>query len=277
MWSFCAVRVTASPRSKATLAHLLLACAAWLGVPTGTPAYAQLCDPSDSLPANVRGYRVVQTYPHDPQAFTQGLEVHGSTVYESTGLYGESTLRRVELETGAVLKTHRLPEHLFGEGITVPDERIIQLTWKSRRGFVYDKSSFALLHTFEYPTQGWGIAHNGRELIMSDGSAQLRFLDSRSMARRRTLTVCASGRPVPGLNELEWVNGRIFANVYGSPRVAIIDPVSGRVDSWIDLSELVSEHREAGVLNGIAYDPKARRLFVTGKKWPRLYELSVDE
>lgn len=268
-------RVSSSLSSKATIAFLLLACWGWLGVPTLTHAEAQVCDSADTSPANMWAYRVRNVFPHDPRAFTQGLEVQGSTLYEGTGLYGESTLRLVELETGAVLKTHRLPKQFFGEGITVPDERIIQLTWKSRRGFVYDKSSFELLRTFEYPTQGWGITHSGSELIMSDGSARLYVLDASSLKRKRTVTVCDAGRPILGLNELEWVDGKVFANVYGSPRVAIIEPRSGRIDAWIDLSELVRENHGKGVLNGIAHEPTQRRLFVTGKNWPRLYELEL--
>ena len=239
-------------------------CAGWLGLPAATHAQAHVCDIADTSPATVQAYRVLDVFPHDPQAFTQGLEVQGSTLYEGTGLYGESTLRLVELETGAVLKTHRLPERFFGEGITVPDERIIQLTWKSRRGFVYDKSSFELLHTFEYPTQGWGITHSGSELIMSDGSARLHVLDSASLERKGSITVCDAGRPIPGLNELEWIDGKVFANVYGSPRIAIIEPGPARIDAWLDLSELVRQNRGKGVLNGIAHDPCATALFRDG-------------
>lgn len=257
--------------------HCVLACWVWFGMSVWIPVHAQkhVCVIANSSPATEQAYRVLHVYPHDPEAFTQGLDVQGNTLYEGTGLYGKSTLRLVDLETGAVLKAHRLPEQFFGEGITVPGDRIIQLTWKSRRGFIYDKSSFALLHTFEYPTQGWGITHNGSELIMSDGSAVLYFLDAANLERTRTVTVCDAGRPVRGLNELEWVDGNILANVYGLPRIAIIEPKSGRVDAWIDLSELVRQNHGTGVLNGIAYEAREQRLFVTGKNWPRLYELEL--
>ncbi len=224
----------------------------------------------------VYAYRVVNVYPHDRAAFTQGLAYDGGVLYEGTGLYGRSTLRRVELESGRVLALHELPRRVFGEGITVFGDRIIQTTWRSRLIFSYDKHSLRLLSQTPYPRESWGLTHDGMHLVMSDGSATLRFLDPRTFTLFRRLDVHDEHGPVKGLNELEHVRGEIYANVWQSDRVAVISPLTGRVRAWIELSNLLSaEDAPVDVLNGIAYDNEGDRLFVTGKLWPKLFEIKV--
>ena len=237
---------------------------------------SEMALPSSSLP--VYTYRVVNTYPHDPGAFTQGLVFENGFLYESTGIEGESTLRRVELETGMVVQIRRLPDELFGEGLTIFGDRIIQLTYTSRVGFVYDVLTFELLREFEYPSQGWGITHDGTHLIMSDGTAKLHLLDTESLDEIGTIQVHAGSIPVHGLNELEFVRGEIFANVRPTHRIARISPSTGEVTGWIDLKWLRTSQdpgRKWGVLNGIAYDNKNDRLFVTGKHWPKIFEIDL--
>ncbi len=222
-------------------------------------------------------YAIVRAYPHDPAAFTQGLVYADGVLYESTGLYGRSSLRRVALETGEVLQQRDLPAEYFGEGLALFDGRLIQLTWQNNIGFVYDAASFALQQTWTYPTEGWGLTHDGTHLIMSDGSATLRFLDPRTFQAQREVLVTDGGRPVGWLNELEYVNGEVFANVWQTDWIARIDPQTGRVLGWIDLSGLLApeERQGADVLNGIAYDAQNGRLFVTGKLWPKLFEITL--
>lgn len=222
-------------------------------------------------------YAIVRAYPHDPAAFTQGLVYADGVLYESTGLYGRSSLRRVALETGEVLQQRDLPAEYFGEGLALFDGRLIQLTWQNNTGFVYDAASFALQQTWAYPTEGWGLTHDGAHLIMSDGSATLRFLDPRTFQAQREVLVTDGGRPVGLLNELEYVNGEVFANVWQTDWIARIDPQTGRVLGWIDLSGLLApeERQGADVLNGIAYDAQNGRLFVTGKLWPKLFEITL--
>jgi glutamine cyclotransferase len=221
-------------------------------------------------------YEVVKVYPHDEDAFTQGLVIDSGVLYEGTGLWGRSSLRRVDLETGTVAQVYSLPGDVFGEGITVFGDRIIQLTWKAHKGFVYDKDSFELLQEFSYPTEGWGITNNGSLLIMSDGSANLYFLDPETFTKVGQVEVHDNG-PVTELNELEYINGEVYANVWGEDRIAVINPVSGQVTAWIDLTGIYT--REVtdpnSVLNGIAYDTDGGRLFVTGKLWSQLFEIKL--
>lgn len=220
-------------------------------------------------------YNVVNVYPHNKTAFTQGLVFEDSFLYEGTGLYGQSTLRRVELETGNITKLYSLPDHFFGEGITIFENKIIQLTWRSGKGFVYDKSSFDLLQEFEYPTQGWGITHNGSALIMSDGTATLYFLDPETFQTIGQVEVYDE-EPVTSLNELECINGSVYANIWKKDQIAIINPQSGQLTGWIDLTGINdSEKTTENVLNGIAYDQNGDRLFVTGKMWSQLYEIEL--
>lgn len=222
------------------------------------------------------GYQVVHAFHHDSRAYTQGLVFENGFLYEGTGRFGESTLRKVELETGRVLQSHSLDRRLFGEGITIWGDRIYQLTWRSNTAIVYDKATFRELRRFRYTGEGWGLTHNGTHLIMSDGTSTLRFLDPDTFRVVRTLLVRNRGRRVGQLNELEYVGGEILANVWGEDWIARISPESGQLAGQIDLRGLHRRgfNREA-VLNGIAYDPEGNRLFVTGKLWPRLYEIRL--
>ena len=214
-------------------------------------------------------YDIVNVYPHDENAFTQGLVFEDGFLYEGTGLYGNSSLRRVELETGKVLQVHALQGQFFGEGVAIVGDKIIQLTWESHRGFIYDKNTFDLLREFSYPTEGWGITYDGSRLIMSDGTANLYFLDPETFQRIGQVKVHDTV-PVTGLNELEYVKGEVYANIWGEEKIAVINPQTGRVKAWIDMKGIQgSENRDPdNVLNGIAYDSKGERLFVTGKMWP---------
>lgn len=228
----------------------------------------------------VQGFKVVRSYPHDPQAFTQGLFFHDGFLYEGTGLRGRSTIRKVEIETGRVVQAVELPPEVFGEGISQWGDRLIGITWQEQTAFVLDLRSFKLWRKFNYPGEGWGLTHNAKELVMSDGSAELRFLDPLSFKELRRVRVTADGRPVDQLNELEWVEGEIFANVWQTDRIARIDPRTGRVTAWIDLAGILPDDQRLNadaVLNGIAYDEKKKRLFVTGKLWPRLFEIQLTK
>jgi glutamine cyclotransferase len=228
-----------------------------------------------SLP--VFTYTVVRSYPHDAAAFTQGLQWVDGFLYEGTGNHGASSIRKVRLETGEVLQKRDLPEQYFGEGIVVRKDELFQLTYKTEIGFVYDRETFAPRRTFRYQGEGWGLTDNGTHLVMSDGTDRLRLLDPSSLKEARRIPVTAAGAPVPNLNELEWVKGEIFANIWMTDYVARIDPASGRVTSWVDLRNLLParDRAKADVLNGIAYDPAGDRLFVTGKWWPRLFEIKL--
>ncbi len=221
-------------------------------------------------------YNVVNVYPHDEDAFTQGLVFEDGFLYEGTGRYGQSTLRRVELETGNVTQLYALPDNLFGEGITIFGDRIIQLTWKSGKGFVYDRSSFDLLQEFEYPTEGWGITHDGSRLIMSVGNETLYFLDPETFQTIGQVEVYDE-ESVTSLNELEYINGRVYANIWNEDKIAIINPQSGQVTGWIDLAGINDTENQNiyTVLNGIAYDQNGDRLFVTGKMWSKLFEIEL--
>ena len=255
------------------LVVLLVSCLGALPVGRGTAASATAAIPVVSA-------TVVARYPHDPRAFTQGLAIADGVLYEGTGLYSESSLRRVDLASGSVLQQVGLPPDIFGEGITVVGDRIFQLTWTSHVGYVYDRASFALIGTFGYPTEGWGLTYDGTRLILSDGSATLRFLDPETLAEVGQVQVLADGRPVRQLNELEYVDGLVYATVWLTDRIAVIDPSSGQVRAWLDLAGLNPARQSTGadeVLNGIAFDAEQRRLFVTGKLWPTLYEITLNE
>lgn len=223
-------------------------------------------------------YRVVASYPHDPTAFTQGLEFVDGILYEGTGLYGFSSLRVEDLETGNASEIVWLSSDLFGEGITVWGDEIIQLTWESNIGFVYDRDSLAVRREFDYPTQGWGITHDDKRLIMSDGTSNLYFRDPETFEEVGRVQVTDDRGPVTMLNELEYIDGEVYANIWKTDRIARIDPETGRVTGWIDLTGLLSSAGGtpwANVLNGIAYDAENDRLFVTGKLWPRLFQIEL--
>jgi glutaminyl-peptide cyclotransferase len=226
----------------------------------------------------VYGYKIVRIFPHDPQAYTQGLVFHQGVLYEGTGLEGKSSLRKVELKTGKVIRIHRLPDTWFGEGVALWREQLIQLTWKNRIGLIYDRHSFRLLKTFSYATEGWGLTHDGTHLIMSDGTDRLHFIDPQTLTEKKRVQVQDRGFPVRFLNELEYIKGEIFANVYMTDWIVRISPETGQVTGWIDLRGLLPEEdrkRGAEVLNGIAYDAQKERIFVTGKFWPKLFEITL--
>lgn len=228
----------------------------------------------------IYSYRVVNRYPHDSKAFTQGLVFHEGYLYEGTGLYGESSLRQVRLEDGVVLRQVNLAHRFFGEGVTILNDSVLQLTWKEGLAFVYDLSNFQEIGQFSYQGEGWGITTDGEHLIMSDGSHTLTYLDAASYEPLKTVAVHGKEGPIYLLNELEYVQGEIFANVWFDHRICRIDPLTGQVLGWIDLSDLYAEEKAvneaADVLNGIAYDQKDDRLFVTGKFWSYMYEICLE-
>jgi glutaminyl-peptide cyclotransferase len=233
---------------------------------------------ASSLAFAADGYRVVHTYPHDPQAYTQGLLYEDGYLYESTGLNGRSNLRMVDLETGRVLQRATVPPNYFAEGLAPWGSTLIQLTWQSHIAFVYDRFSFRLLHTFNYTGEGWGLTQDGKNLILSDGTATLRFFDPGTFREVRHIAVKDHGTEVTQLNELEYVHGEIYANVWHTDRIARISPASGKILGWIDLTGLLAPGQVTdpeAVLNGIAYDAAHDRLFVTGKLWPKLFEIEI--
>ena len=223
------------------------------------------------------GYRVVKSYPHDPSAFTQGLVYVNGTLIESTGLKGRSSIRQVKLDTGKPIKVTKIDAAYFGEGITVWNDKIIGLTWKSQKGFVWGSKDFKLKKTFAYSGEGWGITRNQTHLIMSDGTSELKFLNPENFKLERTVSVTLDGKPVIYLNELEWINGSVYANVWQTNFIVRIDPNTGKVTAVIDLNGLLATtgpiSNNVDVLNGIAYDSENNRLFVTGKLWPKLFEI----
>ncbi len=225
-------------------------------------------------------YEVVSSYPHDPTSFTQGLVWHDGTLYESTGLKGESKLRRLEFPSGRVLKEINLASEFFGEGLALVDGRLIQLTWQSHKGFVYDLNTFRQLQEFAYDTEGWGLTYDGKNLILSDGSSDLFYLDPQTFKPIRKLAVTMNGKPISELNELEFIDGEIWANVWQTDLIVRINPSTGRVASFLNLKGILAPSDKTGredVLNGIAYDAERKRIFVTGKLWPRIFEIRVTK
>ena len=223
-------------------------------------------------------YRVVHAYPHDPRAFTEGLEYRAGFLYESTGIKGQSWLRKEKLETGQVLQQIDIDPQYFGEGITILNQQITQLTWQTEVGFVYDQASFRLKRTFNYPGEGWSLTNDGTNIYMDDGTSQIRVWDPYTLTEKRRITVRDHGQPVSNLNELEWVRGELYANIWQKDVIARISPTDGRVLGWIDMTGILSPADRTGsedVLNGIAYDSLGDRLFVTGKNWPKLFEIKL--
>lgn len=221
-------------------------------------------------------YEVVAQYPHDPKAYTQGLLYDDGFLYESTGRYGRSEVRRVELTTGRVLSTRRLSKALFGEGLAKVGHRLLQLTWRERRCLVYHLNGLKLVDRFDYVGEGWGLTYDGSRLLMSDGSHVIRMRDPSGFEEVGRIVVEEDGRPVTSLNELELIDGMVWANVYPSTRIAVIEPRRGRVVAWLDMSDLAARQRgPIDALNGIAHDPDTGRIFVTGKLWPALYEIRI--
>lgn len=243
-------------------------------VPTGAPAPS----PISPAPIPVYSYRVVRAYPHDPSAYTEGLVLIDGALYEGTGLVGRSGLRRVDLETGVVLQSSALSAPYFGEGIAVLGDEIFQLTWKSQVGFVYDRETLQKERTFAYTTEGWGLTTDGRRLVMSDGTSALHFLDPGTLRVVSSIQVSDGQGPVTHLNELEYIDGEVWANVWLTDRIVRIDPSTGRTTGVVDLTGLLDTTAvplEVDVLNGIAYDAEGDRLFVTGKLWPWLFEIEI--
>jgi glutamine cyclotransferase len=250
-------------------------------IPTPTP----LLTPSDNRTqptfngVPVYTYKIIQTYSHDSVAFTQGLTFDDTgNLIESTGLYGASSLRRVNLTDGQILQQVNLSCEYFGEGITVVNDKIIQLTWQNEIGFIYDKNTFDLLDNFTLTTEGWGLTYDGNHLIMSDGTANLYFLDTTTYKTVNTINVHDAKGPVENLNELEYINGTIYANIWFSSKIAIIDPATGQIEAYIDLENLSQQYTTKdsnAVLNGIAYNKQTNRLYITGKNWSNLYEITV--
>jgi glutamine cyclotransferase len=220
-------------------------------------------------------YHIIKTYPHDTSAFTEGLVFNNGSLYESTGGYGTSSLRRVDLDTGSVLQEFSLPTDYFGEGIAAVNNSLVQLTWQNHVGFMYDSHTFGLQGNFSYATQGWGLTYNGNELIMSDGTSALYFLDPSTFHVIEQVTVHDGNAPVTNLNELEYINGDVYANIWLQQKIAIINGKTGLVKGWIDMSGLYQSNDPNAVLNGIAYDQKTNQLFVTGKDWPNLYQIQI--
>jgi glutaminyl-peptide cyclotransferase len=248
-----------------TLAAALMACSCGPASPQGVPAEY--------------GYEVVHVYPHDRSAFTEGLFYLDGYLYESTGLERESSIRKVRLETGEIVQRYDLPPQYFGEGIINWKDRLIQLTYQTHVGFVHDLGDFRLERQFEYPGEGWALTQDGKRILMSDGTPEIRFWDPETLRETGRITVTRQGQPVKNVNELEWVNGEIYANVWLTDLMLRIDPSSGVVLGVVDLSGLLSradyKEGETDVLNGIAYDAKGGRLFVTGKRWPKIFEIRL--
>jgi glutaminyl-peptide cyclotransferase len=239
-------------------------------------AAISLCAACQTFAADT--YRVVHAYPHDQQAFTQGLIYLDGHLYESTGIEGKSSLREEDLETGSILKLQEVPDKYFAEGLTDWGSTLIQLTWQSHVALVYDRATLRFLRSFQYDGEGWGLTHDAKSLILSDGTATLRFFDPATFHETRKISVTDRGKPITELNELEFIHGQIYANIWHADRIARISPATGKVLGWIDLTGLLpaSQHSNPeAVLNGIAYDGAHDRLFVTGKLWPKLFEIQI--
>lgn len=249
----------------------------WLAAGAVAVAIAAWAQLGSHRAPEVAGFKVVAAYPHDPAAFTQGLAIEAGKLYEGTGLYGASTVRRVNLTSGRAEKQRALGERYFGEGIAILGGRLYQITWMNGAAVVYNLDTFEVERTMQYDGEGWGLTHDGKELIMSDGSATIRFRDPQTFAVTREIEVRDNGMPLAMLNELEYIDGEIWANIWYDDRIARISPADGKVLGFIDLSTLYpkSARGSEAVLNGIAYDAAAKRLFVTGKNWPQLYEIEV--
>ncbi|MFW6149783.1 MAG: glutaminyl-peptide cyclotransferase [Atribacterota bacterium] len=231
---------------------------------------------NDHIP--ILQYEIIDIFPHDSESFTQGLVWKDGFLYEGTGLYGQSSLRKVEPGTGIILHQRNLPDNFFGEGITIFKDRIYQLTWKEQTGFICDLETFQLLETFSYGYEGWGITHDGEYLIISDGTNVLRFLDPFTLRKIKQIEVHERQNNVDQINELEYIKGYIYANIWQTDRIAIIDPETGKVSAWLDLSGILNQkdmNQKIDVLNGIAYDAKNDHLFITGKLWPKMFKIRV--
>lgn len=239
------------------------------------PAAAEVAPASASAPPERLAVQIVSVRPHDPEAFTQGLLLHGGSLYESDGNYGRSSLREVDPKTGVVKRKVAVPPEYFAEGLALVDDRLIQLTWKEEKALVYNRADFKPVEEFRYDGEGWGLCWDGARIVMSDGSDRLTFRDPKTFATLSTLNVTRGGKPVPELNELECVDGVVWANVWQSDEILRIDPKDGRVTGVVDASGLLTleERQKTDVLNGIAWDPAAKTFLITGKLWPKMFEV----
>ncbi|HEX7482051.1 MAG TPA: glutaminyl-peptide cyclotransferase [Candidatus Bathyarchaeia archaeon] len=231
--------------------------------------------PIDSASPILYTYQIIKMYPHDATAFTEGLVFNEGVLYESTGEYGSSSLRQVNLEDGVVQHEVLLPKQYFGEGLTIVNGSLVQLTWQNKIGFIYDKETFGSLGNFSYSSEGWGLTFNGSELIMSDGTSKLTFLNPVTFQIVGQVSVHDGNTPITNINELEYVNGNVYANIWMQQKIAVINPQTGTVKGWIDLTGIYQSNNLDDVLNGIAYDPQTNRLLITGKDWPNLYEITI--
>ena len=258
-----------------TLLATLVLVSACACSPSATPT--PTAPAADALPAY--SYDIVATYPHDPKAFTQGLVYTDGVLYETTGQEGESWLRKVELATGAVLQQHDIADEFFGEGMVIWGDQIVTLTWRGEKGFIFDKATFAPKGEWTYAGEGWGLTADDTQIFMSDGTAQIRKIDPATLQETGRIDVKMNGKPVDKLNELEFVKGEIWANVFETDRIARIDPATGEVKGIIYLGGLLKpdERRKTDVLNGIAWDKAGDRIFVTGKYWPKLFEIRIKD
>ena len=265
----------ASPTQSPTPTPTLLPHASPTQLPNSTPTQTPQQTPSN-IPT-LYTYQIIHTYPHDTNAFTEGLVFDNGYLYESTG--ESSSLRRVDLTSGNILQKVNLPAEYFGEGLTVVNDTLIQLTWQNHIGFIYDKSTFSLIGNFSYSTEGWGLTYDGIRLIMSDGTSNLYFLDPTTFQGIGQVSVHDGNTSITNINELEYVNGDVYANIWMQQKIAIINPQTGQVKGWIDLSDLYQTNNPLNipdnVLNGIAYDSTTNRLFVTGKDWPNMYQITI--
>jgi glutaminyl-peptide cyclotransferase len=283
----CGTGGQAAPLLPATPSPNLAAAAATVQVnvplvltapPSATAAPSPTASATPRPAPPVATYQVVNTYPHDRAAFTEGLVYQDGWLYEGTGLNGRSDLRKVKLETGEVVQTRAISDTYFGEGITIFGDKIFQLTWQTHVGFIYDKASFEQIGEFRYPSEGWGLTHDGTRLIMSDGTATLHFLDPQTLQETGTVAVYDNNGPVVQINELEYINGEVYANIWQTEMIARISPQTGQVLGWINMAGLLGpgdRQQPVDVLNGIAYDAAGDRLFVTGKLWPKLFEVKL--
>ncbi|MGH7885183.1 MAG: glutaminyl-peptide cyclotransferase [Thermodesulfobacteriota bacterium] len=234
---------------------------------------------TESLSSKQYTVNILNTYPHDNAAFTQGLVFDNGYLYESTGLHGKSSIRKVEIDSGRILMKRDLSRQFFGEGITILDDKIYQITWRSKTGFIYDKKNFNYIGSFSYQTEGWGITQDGKHLIISDGSSKLYFMDPSSYKILKILHVkTIDGKPIIYLNELEYIDNKIYSNIWQSDKIVVIDPITGIAENWIDLSPLkdgIASNEKTDVLNGIAYNPDSKTFYITGKLWPKLFEIEL--
>ncbi len=264
---------------RGTMIGVALAMLAGATPVVSAPPAPQAARPKSAM-APMQVARILATYPHDPGAFTQGLFVHDGQLFESTGQHGESAIREINLATGKVKREVRLPPQYFGEGSTGWGNDIVSLTWQHGIGFRWNRKTFRQIDSFRYTGEGWGLTQDGKSLILSDGTAELRFLDPKTTTERRRIRVTWNGRPVDQLNELEYVRGEVLANIWHTDLIARIDPTSGVIKGFIDASAITATlalRDSESVLNGIAYDAKAGKLYITGKRWPKLFEIALPK